>query len=66
MCDSPSGFLGFFGELVFAYAANRAYPIFGDILECCSWLDTTVGVSYCWVIHITADFTNILFHYCIV
>ena len=47
-------------ELVFAYATDGAYPIIGDILKGCSWLDATIGISYCGVIDVTAYFTNVL------
>ena len=47
-------------ELVFAYATDGAYPIIGDILKGCSWLDATVGISYCGVIDVTANFANVL------
>jgi hypothetical protein len=50
-------------EFVFAYTANGAYPIIGDILKSCSWLNTTVRVTYCGVIDITANFTNVLHNY---
>ena len=35
-------------ELVFAYTTDGANPIIGDILKGCSWLDATIGISYCW------------------
>lgn len=47
-------------KLVFAYATDGAYPIIGDILKGCSWLDATVGISYCGVIDVTANFANVL------
>ena len=50
-------------KLVFAYATDGAYPIIGDILKGCSWLDATVGISYCGVIDVTANFANVL-HNC--
>ena len=47
-------------EFVFAYATDGAYPIIGNILKGCSWLDATVGISYCGVIDVTANFANVL------
>jgi hypothetical protein len=47
-------------ELIFAYTTDGAYPIIGDILKCCSWLDATVRITYCGVIDVTAYFTYIL------
>ena len=45
-------------ELVFAYATDGANPIIGDILKGCSWLDATIGISYCGIIDVTAYFAN--------
>ena len=50
-------------EFVFANATDGAYPVIGDILKRCSWLDATIGISYCGVIDVTAYFANVL-HNC--
>ena len=35
-----------FGELVFTYTADGAYPIFGKVLEFCTGGYAIVGISY--------------------
>lgn len=46
-------------ELVFAYAADGAYPVVGEVGKCGPGLDAVVGVSYCRVVYPVADFTYI-------
>ena len=50
------------GEIVFAYAADGAYPIFGNVFKGCAGGDAAIGVAYFGVIHITAGFANVLLH----
>jgi hypothetical protein len=47
-------------EAIFAYTTDGANPIIGDILKCCSWSDSAIGIAFCWVINITANFTYVL------
>ena len=47
------------GELVFAYAADGAYPVVGEVGERCSGLDAVVGVAYCGVVDPVAYFTYV-------
>ena len=47
-------------EIVLANTADGAYPIVGNVLEGCSRGDATVGISYCGVIDVTANFANVL------
>ena len=56
-----SGLL-FYREVLFAYSADGAYPILGEILEGCAWSDAAVGIAYFGVINITACVANVLFH----
>lgn len=46
-------------ELVFAYAADGAYPVVGEVGKCGSRLDAVVGVSYGRVVYPVANFTYI-------
>ena len=62
MCDSPSGFLGFFGELVFAYAADGADPIFRQIFEFGAGSNVVFRITGSLIIYITANVTNVFFH----
>ena len=50
--------LGF--EVVLADTADGAYPIVGDVLKRCSCGDTAIGIAYCGVVDVTANFTNVL------
>lgn len=61
MCDSPSGFLGFFGELVFAYAADGADPIFRQIFEFGAGSNVVFRITGSFIIYITANVTNVFF-----
>lgn len=49
-------------ELFLAYAANRANPIIGNVLECSSGSDTSVGISHSRVVNPFADCAFVLFH----
>ena len=51
-----------FGELVFTYTADGAYPIFGKVLEFCTGGYAIVGISYCRIVLVSADFANVLTH----
>ena len=52
-----------FAEIVFVYAAERAYEVIGKILEFCAGFDTVIGIAYSFVIFPSAYFTNIFFHF---
>ena len=49
-------------ELVFAYAAEGANPVSGEVFEGGAGGDAVVGVACCGVVLIAADFANVLFH----
>ncbi len=51
-----------FREILFPRAAKRTNPIFGQVVEGSSGIDSVVGVSFFRVVHITAYVANILFH----
>ena len=50
------------GELILAYAAEGAYPIFRQIFEGGSGLDAIVGIAKFGIINISANIAYILFH----
>lgn len=52
----------FFGEIVFAYAAEGAYPVLGDIFPGSAWLDAVVGIAHFGVVNVTASVANVLSH----
>ena len=47
-------------ELILAYAAQRAYPIVGNILESRSRSDTSFGIANCRIIDPIANRTSVL------
>ena len=47
-------------EIALADTADGAYPIVGDVLKCRSCGDAAIGISYCGVVDVTANFTNVL------
>jgi hypothetical protein len=47
-------------EAIFAYTTDGANPIIGDILKCCSWSDSAIGIAFCWIVNVSANFTNVL------
>ena len=49
-------------EAVLADAAKRAGPTVGNGLKRGAGSDTAVGIAFFWVINVTADVANILFH----
>ena len=53
-------------EILFAYSANWAGPIFGNILERCARSDAAIRVAYCRIIDPRTYCANILFHIIIV
>jgi hypothetical protein len=50
-------------ESVLIGTAFRAHPVIGKIVERSSRFDTAVGVTHLGIIHVTADFTDILLHF---
>jgi hypothetical protein len=48
------------GEIVFAYAANGAYPVCRDVCERSSGSNTAIGISHGRVINIPANVTYVL------
>ena len=47
-------------EIVLANAADGAYPVVGNVLKRCSCGNTAIGITYCGVIDVTANFANVL------
>ena len=47
-------------EAVLTYTTDGANPIIGDILKCCSWSDSAIGIAFCWIVNVSANFTNVL------
>lgn len=52
----------FYREFVLTYSAERANPVFRNVLKCRSGLYAVIRVAYFGVIYITASVTNVLFH----
>lgn len=52
-----------FTEFVLANATERAYPVFGQILESCSRLDAVLRIAYFRIILITTNVAYVLFHF---
>lgn len=50
-------------ELILADAAQWAYPILRDIFKCSSRGNSAVRVSCSRIVNVSADYTNILFHF---
>ena len=57
----PFSFL-FSAEAVFAYTAERAYPVFRYIFPCCSRSYSVIRIAYCRVIYVTAYIAYIFIH----
>ena len=53
-----SELLGF--EITLADAAEGAYPVVGDVLKCCPCGNAAIGITYCGVVDVAANFTNVL------
>ena len=51
-----------FAELVFANAAQGAYPVFGQSIKSGARLDSVIRIAYGGIVHITANVANILIH----
>jgi hypothetical protein len=49
-------------EVILAYSADGAYPIFRDVFKGCAWGDAAIRIANFWVIHVTTGFANVLFH----
>ncbi len=49
-------------EVVLAYSAQRAYPIFRDIFPCCARLYSVIRITNFRVINVTANSAYILVH----
>ena len=49
-------------ELILAYTAQRAYPVFGQVFESRASGNAIVGVTYCGVILVATNVTYVLFH----
>ncbi len=53
-----------FFELVFAYSADGANPIVGDVFKFSSGSDAAIGVANRGVINPIANFTDVFIHNC--
>ena len=53
----------FSAEVILAYAAEWANPIFRNIFPCCARLDAIIRIAYFRVINITANIAYILIHF---
>ena len=51
-------------ETVLADAAKRAFPAVRNGLKRGARSDAAVGIAFFWVVNVTADVANILFHSC--
>lgn len=49
-------------EIVLANSAERANPIIWDILECCTWSDAALWITYFWIINPTTNVAYIFLH----
>lgn len=49
-------------KVLFTHSAYRAYPVVGNIFECCAGSDSSGGISYFRIIDPVADGASILFH----
>ena len=52
------------GELILAYAAEGAYPVSGEVFKGCAGSDAVFGITYCGVVFIPANVTNVLHNSC--
>ncbi len=50
-------------EAVLANAAKRAGPAVGDGFKGSAGSDAAIGIAFFWVIDVTADVANVLFHF---
>jgi hypothetical protein len=53
-----SGLLG--TEIFLAHTAEGTYPVLGEILKRCAWLNTVVRITYSGVVDIPASITYVL------
>jgi len=53
-------------EAVLADAAKRAGPVVGNGLKGGAGGDAAIGVAFFWVVDVTADVANVLFHFCVI
>ena len=58
----PCFFLCFGFEILFADAADGAAPVVGKVFESGARGYAVIGIALGGVIHVTADFANVLFH----
>ena len=61
-CEVCCELFAYLFECVFTKAANRANPIFGQILKGSAGSDATIGVTYCGVVNPLTCCANVLFH----
>lgn len=60
--SSFSSLFFYWREVVFTNSAKWAYPIFRDVFKCCSWSNASIFVANCWIIDVSANIANVLFH----
>lgn len=49
-------------KVVFTNATDGTNPIFRNIFKCCSGGDASIGIAFCWIVNVSAGFTDILLH----
>ncbi len=49
-------------KVLFAYSADRTYPVGWKVFKSCSGGNASVGVSFCRIINPVADFTSVFLH----
>jgi len=49
-------------EAVLADAAKRAFPAVGNGFKRSAGSDAAIGIAFFWVVDVTADVANVLFH----
>ena len=49
-------------KLVFANAADWAFPFFGQVIKRCAWGDAVSRIAFGWVINVSAWITLKLLH----
>ena len=47
-------------EVALADATDGTYPVVGDVFKRCSCGDAAIGITYCGIVDVTANFTNVL------
>ena len=54
--------LRFWGEIVFACAAEWAAPIVWDVCKSGAWSDAVIWIAFSWIVNITTKIAYIFLH----